>query len=79
MKCFAKLGALALFFFATSAVANEEPEDVADSTEPSLPSDVYALKTDGFKDFVSSHPLVLAECMFSNHSRRRRSLTHILL
>lgn len=63
MKCFAKLGALALFFFAASAVANEDPEDATDSTEQLPPSDVHALKTDGFKDFISSHPLVLAECM----------------
>ena len=62
MKCFAKLAALALFFFATSAVANEDPEN-ADSPEDTLPSDVHALKSDEFNDFISSHPLVLAECM----------------
>ncbi|KAF8456757.1 disulfide-isomerase [Kalaharituber pfeilii] len=57
MKCFKKLGALALFYFASVALANEGSEESSEEG----PSDVHALKTDNFKDFIASHPLVLAE------------------
>jgi len=61
MKCFKQLATLALFFFATGAVAHEGHEDHAEDAVPEGPSDVHALKTDSFKDFVAGHPLVLAE------------------
>lgn len=63
MKCFKQLGALALFFFAAGAIAHEG-HDHAEEEAPvhEGPSDVHALKTADFKDFVAAHPLVLAEC-----------------
>lgn len=57
MKCFKQLGALALYYFATVALAQEDA--VVDDEIP--PSDVHTLGKDNFKEFVSSHPLVLAE------------------
>ncbi|KAI5797921.1 protein disulfide-isomerase [Peziza echinospora] len=62
MKCFTKLGALALFFFASVAVAHEGHDHSHE--EPAAaegPSDVHVLKDGTFKEFVASHPLVLAE------------------
>jgi len=69
MKCFKQLGALALFFFVTGAIAHEghgghEGHDHVEETTDAPPSDVHTLKTDNFKDFIAGHPLVLAECMF---------------
>lgn len=54
MKCFSKLGALAFFYFATFATAQEGEEAAG-------PSDVHALGKDTFKEFIAEHPLVLAE------------------
>lgn len=58
MKCFSKLGALAFFYFATFAAAQEGEEAAAG------PSDVHALGKDTFKEFIAEHPLVLAECEY---------------
>ena len=68
MKCFKQLGALALFFFAAGAIAHEghEGHDHTEEATDAPPSDVHALKTDSFKDFIAANPLVLAECMFSH-------------
>ncbi|RPB29059.1 protein disulfide isomerase [Terfezia boudieri ATCC MYA-4762] len=60
MKCFKQLGALALFFFAAGATAHEGHDHAEEATDTS-PSDVHALKTGDFKDFIATHPLVLAE------------------
>lgn len=59
MKCFKTLGAIALYYFAAVASAHEGHDHPAE--EPAGPSDVHALTKDSFKDFISSHPLVLAE------------------
>lgn len=61
MKCFKQLGALALFFFAAGAIAHEGHDHAEDAPTDAPPSDVHALKTDTFKDFIAAHPLVLAE------------------
>jgi len=63
MKCFKQLGALALFFFAAGAIAHEGHDHAEEATD-APPSDVHALKTADFKDFIAAHPLVLAECTF---------------
>lgn len=62
MKCFKQLAALALFYFAAGAIAHEGHDDAPEGAAADVPSDVHALKTGNFKDFIAAHPLVLAEC-----------------
>jgi len=54
MKGFKELSAIALSLLAVSAHAEEAAADA-------VVSDVHALKTDNFEDFVNENPLVLAE------------------
>ena len=72
MKCFKQLGALALYYFATVAIAHEghggEEGHIHEEVE-NPDSDVHTLTKDTFKDFVATHPLILAECEFPHISR----------